>query len=68
MPTWVLALQLAIGLLQAAAPEIEAAIAAASAQGQDLTPHTNAQNAVTNAIAGFNQAIAGAVVPTKPAA
>ena len=59
MPAWALGLQLGIGLLTALQPEIEAAIAAAVAAGQDPTAHQNALSSVVGSIADFNAALAG---------
>ncbi|HVH78782.1 MAG TPA: hypothetical protein VM782_05285 [Stellaceae bacterium] len=60
MPAWILGLQLGITLLTALQPEIEAAIAYAQEHDEDITPHTNAQTAVTNAISLMTNAIPAA--------
>lgn len=57
MPAWVLGLQLAVTLLSALQPEIEAAITYAQEIGEDITPHTKAQTAVTNAISLMTNSI-----------
>jgi hypothetical protein len=67
MPAWALGLQLGIGLLTALQPEIEAAIAAAVAAGQDTTAHQNALAQIVSAIAGFQSVLAGAI-PVAPKA
>lgn len=58
MPTWAWALQLALGLLQDIAPEIEKTISAVAAAGGDPTPHQNAQAAVSNSINDLTQVVA----------
>lgn len=64
MPPWAWAVQLAIGLLQDIAPEIEKAIAAATGAGADPTPHQNAQAALNNSISDLSDVVAA--VQSKP--
>jgi len=58
MPAWVFGLQLGIALLTALQPEIEAAIAAATAAGQDTTTHQNALATVLGSISAMNNVLA----------
>jgi hypothetical protein len=64
MPSWAWALQLAVGLLQDIAPEIEKAIALVTSAGGDPTPHQNAQAALSNSINDLSQVVAA--IQTKP--
>lgn len=57
MPTWVFALQLALGLLQDIAPLIENTIASVAAAGGDPTPHQAAQAALSNSINDLTQVV-----------
>jgi hypothetical protein len=60
MPTWVMALQLALGLLQDIVPLIEQTIGAVAASGGDPTPHQNAQAALSNSINDLSQVVTAA--------
>jgi hypothetical protein len=60
MPTWVMALQLALGLLQDIVPLIEETVTAVTNSGGDPIPHVKALGALSNSITSLSQAVTAA--------